>query len=189
MNCPRCDETDIQMFVKGDKRCKKCLHLKAQKFAHSKGGVVSHIYNGQKTSSKKRGHPAPSYTKKELKEWLFSQKLFHELFDMWVIFDYDKDSKPSCDRVDDNVGYMLSNLELKMWCENSSKEHLKHLNGSTQVNKDYKGVEQITLDGEVVGVYFSMNHAGRVTGINQQNISAVCLGKRKTAGTYVWRFL
>lgn len=37
-------------------------------------------------------------------------------------------------------------------------------------------------------VFKSIKDAHRRTGINQSNISQACLGKRKTAGGYTWKF-
>lgn len=50
-----------------------------------------------------------------------------------------------------------------------------------------KRVVQIKGD-EIIGVFNSVTEAGCVTGINFQNISAVCRGKRSTAGGYIWKF-
>lgn len=42
--------------------------------------------------------------------------------------------------------------------------------------------------GELLAVYPSTMEAKRVTGIAQQHICQCCLGKRKLAGGYVWRY-
>ena len=49
-----------------------------------------------------------------------------------------------------------------------------------------KKVIQLTLDGEYVAEFESMNEAERQTGINHRNISMVCSGRRNTAGGYKW---
>lgn len=41
---------------------------------------------------------------------------------------------------------------------------------------------------ELVCVYFGMNEASRQTGVPQANISKCCLGSRKSAGGYIWRY-
>lgn len=48
-------------------------------------------------------------------------------------------------------------------------------------------IVQIGLDGTVIREFNSMAEASRVTGINPGLISAVCLGKRKTTGGYIWK--
>ena len=42
--------------------------------------------------------------------------------------------------------------------------------------------------GELLATFPSTNEAGRVTGINQSNISECCNGKRKSACGYIWRY-
>ena len=42
--------------------------------------------------------------------------------------------------------------------------------------------------GELLATFPSTNEAGRVTGINQSNISSCCNGNRKSAGGYVWKY-
>lgn len=43
-------------------------------------------------------------------------------------------------------------------------------------------------NGKIVGVFFGCSEAERHTGITVQQISACCLGKRKTAGGFQWRY-
>lgn len=50
-----------------------------------------------------------------------------------------------------------------------------------------KVVEQIK-DGNVIAEYYGCHEADRETGITYKNISACCLGKRKSAGGYQWRY-
>ena len=42
--------------------------------------------------------------------------------------------------------------------------------------------------GELLSTFPSTCEAERVTGINQGNISKCCIGKRKSAGGYIWRY-
>ena len=43
--------------------------------------------------------------------------------------------------------------------------------------------------GELLATFPSLMEAVRVTGINQSNICSCCLGKLKSAGGYVWKYL
>ncbi len=52
-----------------------------------------------------------------------------------------------------------------------------------------KKVRQLTLDGISLTEFESMSKASKDTGINQQHISEVCRGKRKSAGGYRWEFI
>ena len=53
--------------------------------------------------------------------------------------------------------------------------------------KNGRPVVQIKND-EVVGEYYSTGNASTRTGIPQGNIYKVCVGERKSAGGYQWRF-
>lgn len=55
-------------------------------------------------------------------------------------------------------------------------------------NPQMKKVYQYSLDKKLLNEYPSTGEASRQTNISQQNISAVCRGKRKTAGGYIWSF-
>jgi len=156
------------------------------KYQKTKKGIVTVIYNSQKQSSKRRGHPMPSYTLKELRQWMYSQKEFHELYDQWKASGYDRWLKPSCDRLDDYKPYTLDNLRVVTWKDNNRRSHRDMKNGVN--NKQSKTVLQFTLNGEFVAEYYSMHNAERLTGILEGGISNVCRGVRKTAGGFIWKF-
>ena len=42
--------------------------------------------------------------------------------------------------------------------------------------------------GELLATFPSTREAARVTGISPKNISACCIGKRKSAGGYIWKY-
>ncbi len=107
-------------------RCIHCENKRAKKFKRSKSGVISQLYSAQKASSKKRGHRLPEYSREELKEWLYSQALFHELYNEWVQSGYTKRLKPSVDRVRDETHYCFSNIRLCVWYENNGKPNTGH---------------------------------------------------------------
>lgn len=51
-----------------------------------------------------------------------------------------------------------------------------------------KKILQFTKSGEFIKEWQSMNEAERELGIAHTNISICCNGKRKSAGSYVWRY-
>ena len=159
---------------------------KIKEYYRTKKGMIGKIYDNQKLTSKHRGHPMPSYTKKELREWMYSQSKFHELYDKWKASGYDRWLKPSCDRIDDYKPYTLDNLQLMTWQENKDKGHRDRRNG---INNKYNvAVLQLTLDGEYITEYYSLREAERQTGISHASIYQNCRGIRKTAGGYVWKY-
>lgn len=53
--------------------------------------------------------------------------------------------------------------------------------------KYFSAVQQLDNNDQIIAEYYSMADAARATGIDSNNISAVCVGKRKTAGGFKWR--
>lgn len=79
----------------------------------------------------------------------------------------------------------VSNLE---WCD-----RIYNANYGTGVErcakKKWKPIEMMDNAHNVLKLFNSALEAERETGINRKNISSVCLGKRKDAGGYLWRFV
>ena len=166
--------------------CKECSQNYIIKYNRTKDGLISKIYSAQRGSSKRRGHTIPTYSKEELKEWLFSQKKFHVLYDNWKRLDFQSDYRPSVDRKDDYLGYTMSNIQLMSWADNNAKGYADRKNGIN--NKSNKCVLQYTKDGEFIKEYYSVREAGRITGIYNTGISLACVGKRKSAGGFIWEY-
>ena len=169
-------------------KCKICSSKRGLEYRRTKDGVVTKIYSHQVEYSKLREHNPPAYTKGELKDWMFSQEIFHEIYDNWVSSGYLKGLKPSCDRTDDYQGYNLDRLQLMTWNDNNKKGCEDRKNGvNNKQSKSIISTHKIT--GKEME-YYSIRHAERETSINNANISKCCLGKGnyKSAGGYYWRF-
>jgi len=158
------------------------------KYQKTKKGLTTGIYNHQKTHSKTRGHKPPEYSLKELRDWLFSQTLFHELYNDWKSSGYEKNLRPSVDRKDDDIHYMFNNLELKTWGENNAKGHKNRKEAISTQGSICKAVIKLSLDGEHICEYISQHQASRDTGIYQDYISKCCRGYKQNAGGYRWIF-
>lgn len=121
------------------------------KYNRTEKGLLSSIYDGQKCSSKTRGHNPPSYTKEWLAEWLFSQPHFQEIFDGWITSGYDKDWKPSVDRKDDELGYSKHNIQLITFKENMDKQNDKQRVGQLYYSNYHKAwIARIQVDSKIV---------------------------------------
>ena len=160
--------------------------LRHKERRRTKKGVVETIYNSQKQTSKRKGYSLPTYNKKELEGWIFSQPLFHVLYDNWKRLDYQKNYKPSIDRKDDYVGYTMDNIQLMTWEENKVKGEKDRVSGIN--NKINKTVIQYSLDGEYIAEHHSISEAGRYTNSNFKHISSCCRKKRKTHNGFIWRY-
>ena len=81
----------------------------------------------------------------------------------------------------------LTNLE---YC--TPKENCNHGKRNQTISQKrkgnyYRGVVQMTLEGEEVGTYSSRIEAARQTGIRPVTIGLCCEGTVKSAGGYLWR--
>ncbi len=157
-----------------------------QKYRKTKKSVSTSTYHQQLASSKKRGHAPPDYNLKEFRMWLYSQPNFNELYDNWVLSNYDKWSKPSPDRLDDDKPYTLDNLQIMTWLENKLKGEADRRNGIN--NKLSKSVVQMNKNGEFICEYHSIANASRETGINRSHISECCRGMFKLIGGFKWKY-
>lgn len=167
--------------------CRQCNNERVKAYARTKDGIVTKIYSNQRDNSKKRNHQMPTYSKQELKDWLFSQPKFHILYDNWKRLDYQKGYKPSVDRKNDNIGYTMANIQIMTWGENKAKGHADTRSGKLKHgHKPQKAVLQFTKNGELIAEYISLCEAARRTNLYSGNISSCCLGKRKWAGGFKW---
>lgn len=95
------------------------------------------------------------------------------------------DNLPQVDHIDrDKTNTHYSNLEWVTRHENCQRRSDKLTNKS---KTRARAVEQLSLDGKILNTFESGTEAGRITGLPQQSISAVCNGRMKTAGGYKWR--
>jgi len=148
-------------------------------YGRTKRGLISHIYQGQKTTSKRRGHKAPSYTRGELHNWLYAQIKFHRLYNEWKEADYKLNSKPSIDRKDDFKPYTFSNIQLMTHKENNAKPKQKQCKGVVQMTRYSK---------KLINSFPSTVEAYKQTGIDYSTISKVARGERDHAGGYYWAY-
>ena len=67
-------------------------------------------------------------------------------------------------------------------------EERKHYFAKHPEKKKTRTVVQLSKTGEVIRAWSSMTEAAKQFGTSSQNISAVCNGRRRTAGGYIWRY-
>lgn len=167
--------------------CKECNKIQTDAYRKTRDGLINSIYGNQRKNSKHRGHKLPDYSLKQLRDWAYSQSNFEELYSNWVESGYKKIKIPSIDRSNDYKPYTISNLlRICTWGENKARGHADMRNGIN--NKNLKAVHKLTSDGKFMAEYHSSNQASRETGVNQGCISSCCLGNKKSAGGFRWRF-
>lgn len=104
-----------------------------------------------------------------------------------------RDENPSNNRVD--------NLE---WC--TSKYNNNYGSHNQKISEAQRGISrgpyseetkrkksipvaQLTKKGELIVIFYGATEAERQTGIAHQSINACCIGKRKSAGGFVWKYV
>lgn len=168
--------------------CRECRNDKAKIYHKTKKGLFAVIYAHQRGHSKDRGHPMPNYTLDELRNKYINDEKFIMLYDNWVYGGYQRDDIPSVDRKNDSLPYTLDNIRMIRFRINYIKSHKDKKNGRLKCERMYRQVFQYTLDGEYLRDFVSGTEASKMLNINQSNISHNCIGKRKSAGGYIWSF-
>lgn len=168
--------------------CKACKAIKKHNFYYSKLGVIQTIWDSQLLSCRIRNHNRPEYTKEELKLWLLSNQLFHELYSNWEVSGFSKDLKPSIDRLDNTKTYSFTNIRLVTFKENmlaANRDHSLNINGFTSC----RAVLQFSKEGIFIAEYPSASLAAKqVPNTSRQNIQKVCHNERPLCGGYKWKF-
>ena len=172
--------------IRSNGYCRKCGWESDKNYRRTKKGMVPKMHSTLRGNSKIRGDVMPDFSAKELREWLFAQPLFHELYNDWKNSDYKKELKPSIDRLNDYEPYTFSNIQLMTWAENKAKGYADRKSGKN--GKVNKAVVQLTRSGKLVNEYHSIKHAGRINNISDAMIVHVCKGRIKSAGGYVWMY-
>ncbi len=103
------------------------------------------------------------------------------MYKEWVKSNYDKQCKPTVDRINCKKGYILNNVQCLTWAENRYKQRmeLKLIRART--------VYQI-LGKKVVHIYKSVSDVVKQTGLQQGNISSCLHGNRNYCGGYKWSY-
>jgi len=166
----------------------KSLNYSNRPYEKTKQGLVYRIFYDQIKNSKSRGHTLPSYTKEELKNWIFNQLNFSNLFLLWEESNYSSDLRPSCDRLNNNLGYTFTNIELVTWAENKKRANNDTIKGILGSSK--KEVYQYNENGSFKAKYISVNEAAlSEDGLDARNIATCARGLLNYAYRYHWTYI
>lgn len=139
----------------------------------TKRGLVTNLYNKMKSR-----HPI-DFDLLFLHEFA-QHKKFNRLFDEWVRSGYQKNFKPSIDRINHHLPYLKTNIQWLSWGDNRHKQ--------TMERRCRKGSVLQLLDGVVIAVHKSQREAVAKTGFSQGNISSVLNGHRPVVGGYTFKY-
>jgi hypothetical protein len=115
----------------------------------------------------------------ELRAWLYSSPLYHTLHKAWVDSGYEKDSKPSIDRMDESIGYTWDNIQLMTWRENRYKQYIDR----------GRAVIQYDMNNNKIAEHYSLSEGARSVDGNAKSIVQACDGECKQHKGYVWRWV
>lgn len=148
-------------------------------------GVIRVMYKTQVRNSKARNMDLPSYTKEQLKVWLYNNN-FEKLYNDWVNSGFEKAIKPSVDRLDDFKPYSFDNIRLVTWKENKLHQHQDILNAIGTGGQRCKAVIQHDMNGNILAEYHSYSFAKRTVGYSFEKCLKSGNPSRKD-GTY-WKY-
>lgn len=144
------------------------------RFRKTKRGLVTNLFSKIKTRN----------TVDFDLSWLheFSQcKKFDRIFNEWVKSKYNKQFKPSLDRINNKIGYTKTNVQWLTWAENRFKQSMERRHRSPMVAQK--------MGDKIIKIYKSQLDAVRKTGLSQGNLSMALTGKRKLCGGYSWEYV
>ena len=109
--------------------CKKCDVETWTKYLHTKNGKIHSMYGNMK----KRVNRGKVFYHKYIdfscfEKFCYSSKIFNSLYDNWVLSKFEYKLSPSLDRVDNNKGYTVDNLQFLTHSENSRKGSFERSN-------------------------------------------------------------
>lgn len=153
-------------------RCKVCRSIKYNKSSVDK--VVKRIYSTQLINSAKRGHQPPTYTEKELLDWVSNHPEWETLYSNWKQAKYSKETKPSVDRNDLHKPYTMDNIQLVTWKVNQQNQADDSFSGHQTAT--LRPVKAYTKDGQLYKEYYSIAEAIRELNGQYWGISTVANG-------------
>ena len=130
--CSKCKiEKDLGCFCRDKKRgdglypnCKTCVGISVLAYNRSLNGKARGLYN----SAVKRCRTANSYINREVGfsiewfcEWIMTTN-YSKLHKAWTDSGYNRKLSPSLDRVDNDRGYDIDNIQIITFSENVSKD-------------------------------------------------------------------
>lgn len=78
----------------------------------------------------------------------------------------------------------VANLE---WI--THKANTEHANNVLKVKRPGVKVNQYSLDGKFIAEFPTIKDAEQATGTKRDDISGTCLGRRESAGNFIWRYV
>lgn len=139
---------------------KKVIEDSKKHYKNNKGkflNVSLAMYKSAKYQKRKNINSA-NYSLSEFREWLMKQEKFNDMLLKWVESDFNREIRPSVDRIDDYGHYTLDNIQLLTLKENLDKLKSDKRNG---INNKQSVEIYMKLNGVKVKTYYSIIQAAR----------------------------
>lgn len=177
--------------------CKDCENLRTRERSKEFNPLLIYRYNSLKKNAKKEGKIL-NFTHEEFKNFLLNDGVFEELYNEWIDSEEngerDKNLKPNCYLVDENLDYDLNNIKIA-----STQEVLKIHTENLVNGKFSKPVVQLTNNGDIKKIYSSMQEAERQNeeyGFKNGAICVCCQENNKRSANqkqrkhqgYIWKY-
>lgn len=116
--CVTCNKTKTDgCFYKRYNTCKLCVIERTKKYCKTYSGYILKSYHSMKQRTLGKLECFARWKGKELLpksdfiKWTENNAEFLNLFKAWTLSGYQKKLSPSINRLDNNLGYVLSNME------------------------------------------------------------------------------
>ena len=131
--------------------------------------------------SKQKARRGVSYSLEQLHDKFLKDRRFLRLIDEWASAGFNKQLKPTIDRINCMKGYTLENIHILTWSENRYKQRyeLKRIRAREVF---------MLLDNSLKESFLSVSDAVLKTGLQQSGISMCLHNKRVTCGGYGWSY-
>ncbi len=172
------DAVQINMITELEHEVVKKFHKVVSKYhddsAHS---LLYRMFGGQCSSSKKRGHAQPKYTRTAFIEHWLNDPTFIKLYEKYKKSGFKNNLRPSVDRLNNDKGYSFKNTQILSW-----GDHLKKSANTNQVGYGMRisveGVEYPSLSAAGRDVFNNKNTASTLGQLLKESNEVVFMGKK-----------
>lgn len=172
-NKTKCIEKVKKWAEENPEKHKELSNKKSKKYQSTPIGRARHILTAYNTSDRNANRGEGDLTAEWIVTNIFSQPCVHCGETDW--------RKLGCNRLDNSKPHTMDNVE--PCCRKCNRQEQ-----AKEQEANSKPLYQYTDDWELVKKWKNTKEACEALGVNMQNISACCLGKRKSHKGYRWSY-